>query len=243
MTSWFKRGAEGIKESQVFDKQVQLKFEKRGVWRFTQPNNSTTKAILLDNPDFFVYEHSLYKLTGKVDTETWIREFDSCPLCNAGMEPSLVLFATVIDPREYEDREGKKHKNQKKLIAFKGKARQAILRRMAEQGGNLKYAVIQLSRGASQNEASTGEDIQFLGRLKPEAIAKLCPAGTTPEEFLKPLNYQKLLAPSPPEVLARLVGSPPPVGSDGDTIGSSFVKDMESSDNNIGDVSIDSLID
>lgn len=238
--TWFKKGEEGRTESKTADEQQQRNFEKSKVRRFSLSPDETAKVVFLDTPDFFLYEHNMWPITGKYDQETCIKDFDTCPLCVSGHNPSLVLVGTVIDTRIVKTEDGKEYKNQKRLIALKGKARQAILRRLSENKNNLQYAVLQFSRGSGTNECATGEDIQVLKKLEAKSVALLCPPDQKPEEFIKPLDYEKLLKPLSVDALSRIAGVAPPVGSESDSTGADIPGDTI--DGDVGDVSVDDLI-
>jgi len=100
---------------------------------------------------------------------TCLYDFDTCPLDGTHGIGGYGVAATLIDPRSWEDRNGVTHKNQKRLVVFKGKARERIVR-MIEEKKDLKYAILDFSRGSSATEASTGEDIQFVGQTTKDKL-------------------------------------------------------------------------
>jgi cobalamin biosynthesis protein CobT len=142
------------------------------------------------------------------------KEMDTCPLCEAGYNTSYVLVATIISHKKWKDKSGKIHTNQKQLIVFKSKAREAILRRIKKNDGDITRCVFEMSRGTAQGECATGEDFELIKQLSPKEIKQLVPAGEDVEKFLKPLDYAKLLAPKEIKELSKIAGQAAPIGSD-----------------------------
>jgi len=221
--SWFDKGNEGWKRAKQVDKKAKEKRDNKDPWRFRLKNDTSGKVTFLDNPSFFIHEHNL-RVDGKFGNFfTCVKDFDTCPICEDGDTPGYVVVATVIDHTVWEDKDGKKHRNQKKLFVGKGKARQALLRQIERRDDDLKYCVYEMSRGSSSTECATGEDFEFLKRLTAAQVKKFIPAGEK-DSWLDPFSYEELLAPKSIEELSELVGAEPPVGSgdddtdsDGDT--------------------------
>ena len=227
--SWYQTGNDGRKRSKLEDEMARKRKEQSGIWRFYQKNSETAKIVFLDTPSFFYHEHSLFNLTGKMDAATCIKDSDEgvCPLCEYG-NPSYCVAGTIIDTRESEStKDGKTtlYKNQKRLFVAKGKAREVILRRSEEQKHDLRGAVFSISRGAGTKECSTGEDIQYLGKVTDEKLMKLLPEGQKFEDWSKPFDYAKILKPMSAVQLRQLSGGKAPVGSDEDILGDDLETD------------------
>lgn len=152
-SKWFQRGKEGIEKSKQIDAAIKTRREQSGAIRFWLKADESAKFTFLDSPDFFLHEHNL-KLGGKFfNFFTCIQEADTCPICESGDNPSYVLVATVINHREYTDKEGKKHKNQKQLLVLKGRAKDKIIRQI-EKRQDLKFCTYESHRGAGPTECS-----------------------------------------------------------------------------------------
>lgn len=211
--SWYKKGTDGRKESKKADEEAKQR-RAQSFNRFWLEQDSSGKITYLDNPDFFVYEHNL-KLGGKwFNYFTCLKDMDTCPLCESGDNPSLAVVCTIVDHRRYEDKEGNVHQNEKKLFVARGKARQILLKRLEEKhDGDMVGCVYNMGRGAHKNESSVGEDFDFLKKLEKKDLKKMVPKGQD-EDWLKPFDYEELLAPKSADELRKLVGAPSPVGSE-----------------------------
>jgi len=121
--SWFVTGKKGIDESRKVDDQAKARRDARGPMRFWLDYDSSAKLTFLDSPKFFCWEHNL-KLQGRFNNFfTCIKDVDTCPLCEAGDNPSYVAVATVISHKKWKDSDGGVHQNQKMLFVAKGRAR------------------------------------------------------------------------------------------------------------------------
>lgn len=215
---WFQKGEEGKKRADAFDKETKER-RKRGAgsWRFRQDYDSAAKVVFLDNPEFFLSEHTVQKKnrTGKTiyTQETCIRDFDTCPLCEEGDNPSYVVVATVLDLRKRKDNQGREHKVTRSLFVGKGMARQALMRQVERREGDLTLCAFEIARGTQNNEPATGSDFDYIKRLTKAQAKKLIPQDQD-ETFLEPFDYEEILAPKSPKELRKLVGGESPVGSD-----------------------------
>lgn len=211
--SWFQRGEEGKKRAAEEDAATQARREQRGgPRRFWLKNDTSAKVTYLDTPDVFLHEHNL-KLAGKFyNYFTCLKDIDTCPICEDGDQPSYIVAATIIDHRKYTDKDGKEHVNQKKLIVFKGRARQRIMKKIERRDGDIKYCAYEMSRGSSGTECSTGEDFEFIKQLTKAQLMQLAPKGET-EDWLKPLDYEEIFKPKTAEDLRKILGGEVPVGA------------------------------
>lgn len=202
--SWYQRGAEGESRSQEIVEDREKSFGPRRVWL---KEGTSAKLTFLDSEGFYFYEHNLY-LNGRwTNWFTCRRDFDECPICDSGKHPSYVCVYTVIDHSEYVDKKGVVHKNEKKLLVTKSGVQPKIARRkQALENGDLTFSVFQFTRD-KREEASTGEDIEYLRTLtRDEILANFKPANMSDEEFLKPFDYYELFEPLPVEKLRQVVG-------------------------------------
>lgn len=227
MSTWFKRGAEGKRESDKKDAEAKLKAKNRGKGRrFWLKNDTSAKVTFLDNPDFFVSEHKLKIGNDFNNFFTCLVDFDVCPLCESGNNPSYEIVGTVIDHSVYIGNDGKEYRDQKKLLVCKGIARQHLLKQIARNDDNLQFCHFEISRGSGDKECSTGEDINFEKRLNKKSITAYLKKAWDKqgkqytdeyiEEFLTPYNYEEVFKPYTQEELRKVVGGEVPIGSSAD---------------------------
>ena len=210
---WYKTGEEGRESSRAVDTQAKARAEASGTRRFWLEPDSSKKFTFLDNPEFFFWEHNL-KLAGKwFNFFTCIKDFETCPICEDGNNSGYGLACTVIDHTKFQDTEGVWHQNEKRLVVFKGKARQRILTQMAKRDGDLKYCVFETERSVGKTECSTGEVFDFLKRLTKKDVKRFIPKGSD-EKWLEPLDYEEEFAPKTAEELRGIIGGEVPVGAE-----------------------------
>lgn len=213
MATWFKKGKEGITQSQQESKKQQMRQSEKGPIPFTVKYGESSKFIFVDDPLFFLYQHTV-KVGNNFMRLTCIRDVETCPACESGDNPAYAVVGTVIDPRPFQKRDGTTVKFSKKPFIAKGKAREIILRRLEENGGHLKGFLMQTTRGNQQTECNVGEDIQVKQKMTKDQLMKTVPEGTDPKEWFKPLNYEEIFAPKSAKDMAELLGVDPPMGSD-----------------------------
>ena len=213
---WYKTGDKGWAKAKEEDEAAKKRREEGKdprKNRFWLENDSAAKITWLDTPSFFLHEHNL-KVDGRWGCfETCLKDFDTCPICEAGMNSSYIVVGTIISHKVWEDRAGNRHANEKILFVAKGRARQRLLRQIGLRDGDLTGCVYEMARGSGATECSSGEDFEFIGRLSKAKLKKLCPKGEDVKEFLKPLNYEEIFAPKSAKELRKIVGGEEPVGS------------------------------
>lgn len=222
--TWFSKGKTGRAQSSKVDVEAKARQEQRKnqPYRFWLEADSSGKITFLDTPEFFLWEHNL-KMAGKYGNFfTCLKEFDVCPICeDLGEQSGFIVVATIIDHRKWTDKDGNEHKNQKKLYVARGRARQRIIKQIERRKGSLQYCAYDVARGTSQTESNVGEDIEFLKKLTKAQLSKLAPKGKdapTPDEWMKPFDYEKMFEPKTPEWLRKNVThGEAPVGTE-DTV-------------------------
>jgi hypothetical protein len=231
--AWYTKGKAGRERSKQEDEAAKQRREQQGIWRFRQKNNESAKIVWLDNPDFFIHEHTIKTGPKNFVNETCIKDYDNCAPCdNLGDQSSYELIGTIIDTRPYEDAKGNVIKTQKKLFVAKGKARQILLRRIEQNDDDLQYCVFEVARGSQHNECATGEDLVFLKRLKKAQVKKLVPPGEDVDEWMEPFDYEEIFKPKSAAELRKLYGSgDTTVGAEDDDTG----KDEETADDILGE--------
>ena len=218
MGDWFQKGKAGRQKAKQEDQAAKKRRESTGQWRFRLKNDESAKIVFVDNPDFYLHEHTIRISAKNFENETCIKEADICTPCENGEIPSYEVAATIIDTRVWEDKEGQTRRNMKRLGVFKGKARQALLREVDRRDGDLTGCVYEVARGPGQTECATGEDFAFLKRLSKAEMKKLMPKGEKKKaEWLDPLDYEKEFAPKTAKELRKLYGGEAAMGDEEDT--------------------------
>lgn len=231
---WFRTGEEGVKEAKKFDEEAARRraeamdenvvAKKR---RFWLPPDKSAIFTMLDSPSFFYREHQLFIGGNWQNYETCLSDFDNCPLDEAGMKPSYVVAASIIDHTEFVLKRGPNAgtviKNQKRLIVFKSTARLKILKQKERRDGDLTYCQFEATRYTAK-ECSTSEDFQYIKTLTLEEVKAFAPTTmlgksgqqepVDPAEWIKPFNYAEVFKPKSADDLRALVGGVPPVGSE-----------------------------
>jgi len=210
---WFQKGAEGAAKSEAVDTEQRIRREQNGPMRFWLDHDQSAKVTFLDNPSFFLWEHNMKIGANFNNFFTCLRDFDTCPLCESGLNPSYIVVGTIISHKPYTDKNGVTIKSQKQLYVAKGAARNIILKKAERNGKDLTYAVMELARGNGTNEPNVGQDIEFVKRLTKEQVQSLRPAGVDANEWIKPFDYEKIFNPKTPDELRKLVGLGAPIGS------------------------------
>jgi hypothetical protein len=211
---WYKTGSAGYEDAKRVQEERAAQYAS---FRFFLKPGKMAKVTFLDTEGFYFQEHSLQLGPKRWENFTCRADFSECPICESGHRPAYACAYTVIDHSEYEKSDGGVVKNQKKLLVIRTKVMDKLARKRAREdvGGDLRYCVFQFARDAKQ-ECSTGEDIEFIKRLRPEEVARFRPGDSkeSVEEFLKPFDYMTIFAPKSVEELRKLVGQAAPVGSD-----------------------------
>lgn len=210
--TWYQTGKEGFETAQ---KKIEESRSQYGPMRFWLKQGGSAKITFLDSEGFYFSEHNL-KINGKWGNYfTCTKDFSECPLCEAGERPGYMCAYTIIDHSEYETKQGRKIKNQKKLLVVRPQVMNKLARRREALEGNLQYALFRFSRDGAQ-ECSTGEDIEYVKRLSKADLVKFKPADChmTDEEWLKPFDYMTLFAPKSVDELRKISGQAAPVGAD-----------------------------
>lgn len=213
MAKWFRTGKEGVTESQKVDATRKARSSDKGPIPFTLDYNTNARAIMVDDPLFFLYVHTIKIGPKNYVRLTCIRDVETCPACETGDNPAYAVSGTVIDTRPFTRNNGEKVRFSKKPIIAKGKAREILLRRMEENGGKLRGMVMKFARGSTQTESNVGEDIQILATITKEQLEKTRPSDVELKEWFSPLDYKEIFKPKTAKEMAEILGVDPPLGS------------------------------
>ncbi len=165
---------------------------KGRVFRFWMPNDSEGQITFLDgnlNDEGaldapMLWEHQL-KLNGHF--RNWFpctRDEEPCPICEQGDTAYFAAAFTIVDHRQWTDKQGKVHENDLKLFVCKRETYK-ILQKIAAKRGGLAGCTFDVSR-AGEKSAGVGNMFDFVGKTK---VAELCKA----YKVKGPLNYEEAL--------------------------------------------------
>lgn len=214
--NWYQKGKAGKKRAEELDREAKARRDAQGPRRFWLEYDSSAKATFLDTPSFFLLEHNLKIGNSFYNYFTCVQDMDTCPLCEAGENPSYILVGTVINHKKWTDKKDVVHQHEKQLFVAKGKAREHLLKQIERREDDLSFCIYELSRGSSSTECATGEDFEYLKRISKTNLAKV--PGVIPEgkdeSYLTPFDYEKIFAPKSMKELRKLVGGDAPVGGE-----------------------------
>jgi hypothetical protein len=144
------------------------------------------RVIFIDDSPVMVEEHQVWE-DGRPKFFTCLKMFEEpCPLCRRKHRPSSVGYYTIIDRSEWKDRQGKSHKNERKLFGAKMKALRK-LRRLSKECGGLIGVEFKIYRDGS-DDPTTGSDFTM---VKKHELEFLLSKGLEAESF----DYDLVLAP------------------------------------------------
>ncbi len=192
--SFMMRGKAAQEELERAGKRAKEKADKAGsLYRFFIPKEGGERRItfldgdldeegMLDIPMF--YEHG-YLAYGKEKIDVrCTRKTEPCPLCDSD-EADYVGVLTVIDWREWEDRDGKKHNYARRLYVAKYMTIQKLQQKATKYGGltGVTFDVIRTGK----RDARVGSDFDFVGKHTLEDIGKACEE----PKHAQPSNYDE----------------------------------------------------
>ena len=120
----------------------------------------------------FVEEHKVTSHGSKVPSfYVCVSRTETCPLCEAGNFASFVGLFGIIDTTIFVDRDGKEHKNRKRIFAAKGQTIKKLAKKASQNGGSLAGVMLDVSRSDSRS-ATVGDDFDFVGAWPLEALGK-----------------------------------------------------------------------
>jgi hypothetical protein len=187
-----------------------MKRTRGGPIRLWIKPGTKAKFIFLDSQPWCIYEHNPY-IDGSWRNQTTCPGSDSpegCPLCDIGDEPEYVGFLSIGNFAPWTDNNGKEHTFTKQLFAMKQKVWK-IMAAAAEKRGDLTGWVVEAYRTAKE-EPSTGLAYDFEEKIpqsewKARFGSRIITYGDqTIDSYLKPIDYDSILAPKATSELRRL---------------------------------------
>jgi hypothetical protein len=187
----------------------------RQPFRFYVPVGDVKQGIILDEePSFFMYEHQAKnEQTGRWDKFIpCVAEHENCPACEAlGQDGTYIMFLTILDLSEYEDRKGVVHEFSRKLLAVKPRQQSKFLRKF-DREGTLRGAKFEFARDDDKS-AAIGNDIEFVEFVDDEELENdywtvyTDNAGKDHEENqAEPFDYLELFPEPTLELVEKMVG-------------------------------------
>jgi hypothetical protein len=179
--------------------------KKYGPRRFYVKDGTSRRCVFLDEEGFNLWEHQL-----RIG-DSWTNWFTclgrTCPICDMNYEPYRVSMFTVGDLSEWTDRNGKKREFGKQLFPAKGPTVE-LLKKLATKRGGLKGCIFEAIRSGSK-APNVGSQFDFEEKVD-DLLATFKPklsflTDITPVDYLRPYDYEKLLAPMERSELIRVL--------------------------------------
>lgn len=183
--SWLKTGQDSAKLAQQDAAEAQKRKEEQGkMYRFYLKHGEEARVTFVDGaldgegyltPPRF-YEHTI-QVAGKWEEfvcpeKTAPESGDKCPICASGDRPYLVSLFTIIDHREFQNKDKTKtYKDMPRLLALKPKAFEIIAHKAKKQGG-LEGRTFDVAR-LGENAPNVGDNWDFVEKNAVEDLQKL----------------------------------------------------------------------
>jgi hypothetical protein len=214
---WLKTGAAAKALIKEQEQKEALREEKRGrLYRHWMPPKSETPITFIDGAlddegmlgCVVFMEHQVQIGNDYRNWFTCIAEDEPCPLCQDEVStPYLAGALTIIDHGEYENKEGKTFKNQKRLFVFKRRTMELLVEYAKEYGG-LNGTTWVVKRTAA-DVANVGDVFLF---KKKRSIKEL--QEKYPDVDWSPANYEKELPYHTAKELREMGYGSSPVGAE-----------------------------
>lgn len=189
---WYKVGMEAKVALERSEKISQL-LKAKSVPRFWLRVDEEAEVIFVDDLGFWCEVHTV-KIGDKFFDLTCCAEVAPCPIClKEGKSPSGVVYFTVIDLRQFVDKQGNVIKNRKVLLGAKRTLAKQLFD-LKNQYGSLVGRRVKLKRYTAK-DANTGIVVHVFDKIY--NVAKLGELG-------RPFEYEKVLAPPTQEELAMI---------------------------------------
>lgn len=132
-------------------------------WRFWIKENEDAQITFLDgelDPDtgilkiMYANEHRV-KINGKWEDVVCLADQEPCPICEAGERRSFVGYLTIIDHREFKDKDGKTHTHKRRLFVAKSDTLKQLTKiaEKAQSGKGLVGMTFDVSRTGDKKPA------------------------------------------------------------------------------------------
>jgi len=199
--SFLKRGKAAIAANAKADAEAEVRSAARGLRRFWLPKDGESALTFLDGeltpdgllqPGVAYTEHKLFLNGHWRNYFPCTAEEEPCPLCQQEAPKTLVNIFTVIDHNKWEDRNGKKHTNERKVFVAKRDTMKRLQKMASKRGGLVGWRVAIGRTGDRSPEVGT--DFDFLEKQDLAELAKdlkLKPEEIQPFDYDKEIKYFK----------------------------------------------------
>lgn len=182
--SFLKKGAAAHAEMEKADLAQAASY---GAQRFWIKDGSEARITFIDGglvnglvDAVSFYQHGIPRVGRKgYDDYVCTQETEACPICEGGGVPSLVFAFTILDHREYEDKNGKKHQYEKRLYVCK-RDTMKLLQKKAEkmtENGQSKNGLVGVTFDVTrigEKSPQVGNSYDFVACTPIEEIADGC---------------------------------------------------------------------
>lgn len=140
--------------------------------RFFLNKGETKKILFLDDEPQWAWEHSFRKGFTKSGKPKWRRVTcrrgmdGGCPGCSSDLIRVYTGFLTILDLSGYKDKEGKVHKNIRKLLTV-GIDDGERFERYVKKNDGLTGWIVETTRFNKKNARAIGDEFEFIKRVKP----------------------------------------------------------------------------
>lgn len=178
-------------------------------------NKGESKHILfLDDEPQWAWEHSFRKGFTKAGKPNWRKVTcrrglpGGCPGCASELIRVYTGFLTILDLTGYKDKEGKEHKNLRKLLTVGVNDDEQFDRWMKQNDGLTGWIVKTTRFERTKQSRAIGDEFEFIKRVKPFEdekfffTSKLDGGEKKPPE---PFDYAKILEPLSAEDMREFI--------------------------------------
>ena len=191
---FLKRGKSAHEAIAKADHEAEVRQAQYAIRRFWIPKDGETQITFLDGAltpegllDTTTYlEHQVFMNGNWKNWFPCVSEVEPCPICESNNYHSVVSLFTVIDHSQYTDRNGKVHKNERRLFAAKRDTLKRLQKLATRPGrSGLLGWTVGVSRTGDKS-AGVGSDFEFLEHNSIQDLVKKY--GLNPQEAV-PFNY------------------------------------------------------
>lgn len=197
--TWLKKGKEAKEAVKKIEEAAALrKAQNDKTQRFWLKSGSETNITFVDG-DLdedgvlimpYLEEHTT-NIPGQWDNYICVADEEPCPICEMegqkGAKPDFVAVLTIIDHSVWTDKDGNKHKDEKKLFVMKHKT-QKVLQRIATKRGGLSGCSFEVARSEGKMIPRVGDLFDFEEKISHKKMVK-----KYGKEMATPFNYEKEL--------------------------------------------------
>jgi len=190
--------------------------------RFFLKPGEERQIVFLDEEPFVFWEHNVMIDGDWRNFVTCLAGMEQCPCCERGISRYFIGAYSIIDMTGWTDRDGKQHKNEKRLLLAK---RDNIkrLKRAKDRYSGLTKAVFSVYR-TSPKAFVIGDDWNFIRKMEDiKAELGIDPTPYDYEEEFQPKTREAIIALNPqPNIYSGKGGGRRPPADDSEPQGGGF---------------------